>query len=262
MVKTKSSSRPVAVVTGSNGIIGSEISKELQVAGYTVVGIDSSTPHPEHPSPTNFLLQGSVLDREFLVSAVSWIEGDIGPIAALVNGAATKGDSLDDFYAEFEDYKLEVWSEILSTNLSGMFLVAQAVLPRMASRKRGAVVQISSVYGTTMGADQRIYDGSDYNGARISNPAAYQASKAGVHGLTLYLGTKYAAANIRVNTVSPGGVQSGQNTVFQERYSARVPLGRMASAKEIAYPIEFLLSERASYITCQNIFIDGGLSGW
>ena len=173
-----------------------------------------------------------------------------------------KNPYLDDFYAEFEDYKLEVWNDLINTNLSGMFMVAQAVLPRMAQRKRGAVVQISSVYGSTMGADQRIYAGSEYKGKRISNPAAYQASKAGVHGLTLFLGTKYASDNIRVNTVSPGGVQSGQNSVFQEQYSARVPMGRMASAGEIAGPIEFLLSERASYITCQNIFVDGGLSGW
>lgn len=258
----KSPEHTVAVVTGSNGIIGSEICRELRTAGYTVVGLDSSALQEEGKSETDFQLHGSVTDKGFLESSVEWIEEDIGPIAALVNGAATKTDSLDQFYADFENYKLDVWNELLFTNLTGMFLVAQAVVPRMAARRSGAVVQISSVYGATMGADQRIYVGSDYNGKRISNPVAYQASKAGVHGLTLFLGTKYGVDNVRVNTVSPGGVRSGQNFVFQEQYSARVPLGRMASAREIAAPIGFLLSDRASYITCQNIFVDGGLSGW
>jgi NAD(P)-dependent dehydrogenase (short-subunit alcohol dehydrogenase family) len=131
----------------------------------------------------------------------------------------------------------------------------------MAGRGYGSIVQTASIYGL-MAPDQRIYEGSEYLGRAINTPPVYTASKAGVIGLTKHLATYWGAQGVRVNTLTPGGVESGQNETFKQRYGARVPLGRMARADEMVGAILFLVSDAASYVTGQNIAVDGGLSAW
>ena len=97
---------------------------------------------------------------------------------------------------------------------------------------------------------------------QINTPAIYSASKAGVVGLTKYLSTYWAKDGIRVNTITPGGVESGQNDTFKQNYSNRIPLGRMAQPEEMIGALIYLASDAASYVTGQNIIIDGGLSAW
>jgi NAD(P)-dependent dehydrogenase (short-subunit alcohol dehydrogenase family) len=149
----------------------------------------------------------------------------------------------------------------MAVNLDGMFNVAQVFGAQMAERSYGSIVQTASIYGL-MGPDQRIYEGSEYLGRAINTPAVYTASKAGVIGLTKHLATYWAARGVRVNTLTPGGVESGQNDTFKQRYGARVPLGRMARADEMVGAMLFLVSDAASYVTGQNIAVDGGLSAW
>jgi NAD(P)-dependent dehydrogenase (short-subunit alcohol dehydrogenase family) len=117
------------------------------------------------------------------------------------------------------------------------------------------------VYGV-VAPDQRIYEGSQYLGRAINTPAVYSASKAAVIGLTRYLASYWGAQGIRVNTLTPGGVESGQNDVFSRKYSARVPLARMARADEMQSALLFLASDASSYMTGQNLVIDGGLTCW
>jgi NAD(P)-dependent dehydrogenase (short-subunit alcohol dehydrogenase family) len=142
-----------------------------------------------------------------------------------------------------------------------MFLVAQAIGTRMARRGQGSIIQTASIYGV-MAPDQRIYQGSQYNGRAINTPAVYSASKAGVIGLTRHLATYWSEHGVRVNTLTPGGVASGQNSEFDRRYSARVPLGRMAEADDMVGAAVFLASDASRYVTGQNIVVDGGLSAW
>jgi NAD(P)-dependent dehydrogenase (short-subunit alcohol dehydrogenase family) len=118
-----------------------------------------------------------------------------------------------------------------------------------------------SVYGL-VGPDQRIYEGSEYEGRAINTPAVYSTSKAAVWGLTKYLAAYWGDKNVRVNAVTPGGVFSGQNDEFVRRYSARVPLGRMAQLDEISGAVIYLASDASSYVTGQNIVVDGGLTSW
>lgn len=196
--------------------------------------------------------------KEMVVQAVS----SIGNIHILHNNAAGKSDDLDAFFAPFEEYSLKQWREIMAVNIDGMFLVAQAVGKHMAGHgKGGSIIQTSSIYGI-MAPDQRIYEGSSYMGRAINTPAVYSTSKAAVIGLTKYLAAYWADKEIRVNTLTPGGVESGQNETFKQRYSARVPLGRMAQGDEMVSALIYLASDASSYVTGQNIVVDGGLTAW
>ena len=185
-----------------------------------------------------------------------------GEINILHNNAAGKSDDLDAFFAPFEEYSLDQWRKIMSVNLDGMFLVAQAVGKQMvAQAKGGSIIQTASIYGV-IAPDSRIYEGSFYLNRQINTPAVYSASKAGVIGLSKYLATYWADKGIRVNTLTPGGIESGQNDEFKRRYSSRTPMNRMADAHEMVGALLYLASDASSYVTGQNIIIDGGLSAW
>ena len=255
----------IAVVTGGNGILGTAVCRQLLEAGAVVCSLDltTSTPDQSLTENTSFhTFDCDVSNEDEVVKVISEIEHVLGPISALHNNAATKTSELTKFFASVNDYDSQTWEEVMRTNLYGMFVVARTVGFRMAQRNSGSIVQTSSIYGAVMGPDQRIYAGSNYLGQEISTPISYTASKAGVHGITNHLATFWGTSGVRVNTVSPGGISSGQNGVFEDSYSRRVPLGRMADSSEVASAVVFLMSTRASYITGQNLFVDGGLSSW
>jgi NAD(P)-dependent dehydrogenase (short-subunit alcohol dehydrogenase family) len=189
------------------------------------------------------------------------VEAELGPVDVLHNNAATKGRDLDRFFDSVKDFDIAVWREIMAVNLDGAFLVAREIGERMAARGRGSIIQTASIYGE-LGPDQRIYEGSHYLGRPINTPPVYSASKAGIAGLTRYFAAYWGAQGVRVNTLTPGGVSSGQNETFDRHYSARVPLGRMAAADELVGALVFLASDASSYVNGQNIVVDGGLAAW
>ena len=125
----------------------------------------------------------------------------------------------------------------------------------------GSIIQMSSIYGL-LAPDQRIYEGSLYDGRQINSPGVYAASKAGIIGLTKYLSTYWAEKGIRVNAIAPGGAESGQNDEFIRRYSSRIPMGRMAQPHEIVGAVLYLASNASSYVTGQVLAVDGGLTAW
>ena len=99
-------------------------------------------------------------------------------------------------------------------------------------------------------------------GRRINTPLVYTTSKAAVLGLTKHLATLWAPQGIRVNAIVPGGVESGQNGTFKKKYSARIPMERMARPEEMVGALIYLASEASSYVTGQTLAVDGGLSAW
>ena len=260
----------VAVVTGGVGILGQHFCAGLAASGACVALIDIQD---EKVNEAANLLSKSygvkaigygcdVSDSVSVKRTVDKIIKDFGKIDILHNNAAGKSDDLDAFFAPFEEYSLEQWRKIMSVNLDGMFLVAQAVGKQMVAQGTGgSIIQTASIYGV-IAPDQRIYEGSLYLDRKINTPAVYSASKAGVIGLTKHLAAYWAEKNIRVNSLTPGGIESGQNEQFKRNYSARVPMGRMASANEIVGALLYLASDASSYVTGQNIIVDGGLACW
>ena len=271
---TRSSARfdlggKVAVITGGAGLLGRHFARGLAEHGAIVAIIDLDANAVALQAETLRSEIGSralgipcdITDPLAVKEAIAHVECEFGEIDILHNNAATKGRNLEAFFAADEDYALETWREIMSVNLDAMFVMAQEVGRRMIARKRGSIIQTASIYGI-MGPDPRIYEGSHFLGRAINTPAIYSASKAGVLGLTRHLATTWAVHNVRVNALTPGGVESGQNATFSEKYSSRVPLGRMARPDDMVGALVFLASDASNYVTGQNMVVDGGLSAW
>lgn len=259
-----------AIVTGGLGILGKRFCTGLAAHGaqVAVVDLDETKAAQFAKELSDLYSVGSigigcdVANPDEVTMMVHRTVEALGDINILHNNAATKTDNMDDFFAPFEEYSLDTWRNIMKVNLDGMFLVAQATGRQMIKQgKGGSIIQTASIYGV-LAPDQRIYEGSLYLGRQINTPAAYSASKAAVIGLTKYLSAYWATQGIRVNAITPGGVESGQNEAFLKRYAERIPMGRMAHEDEIVGALIYLASDAASYVTGQNIIVDGGLSAW
>ena len=259
-----------AVITGGAGILGKHFSEGLASCGSHVVVVDLNENEAEILASDLTRRYGQqcisivcdVSEPASVNSMVDEVVKQFGDIHVLHNNAASKSSNLEAFFSSFEEYTLDQWREVTKVNLDGMFLVVQAVGKKMVEQNRGgSIIQTASVYGV-LGPDPRVYENSFYLGRPINTPAVYSASKAAVIGLTKHLATYWADKNIRVNCLIPGGVESGQNDSFKEKYSNRVPLGRMAQAEEMVGALLYLASDASSYVTGQNIIIDGGLSAW
>lgn len=260
----------VAVVTGACGILGRRFAAALADHGAKVVALDLDG--TDAGALASELSEGygvdcvglacDIADSDAVERALEQAVERLGDIRILVNNAAWKGDDLGDFFAPLEEFDLETWRQVTSVNVEGQFVVAQKVGRLMlAHGKGGSIIQIASIYGVAA-PDNRIYEGSDYLGHKINTPPVYSATKAGVIGLTRHLAAHWAGSGIRANALSPGGVRSGQNQTFLDRYGARVPLGRMAEADEMTGALIYLASDASSYVTGQNIVVDGGLTAW
>ena len=275
IVNTKKSSElfslanKVVVVTGGAGLLGQVFCQALVDVGAHVAIVDLDLASAEtaakkinkSDAQKVVAFESDITSPESVTQMVANVVKQLGRIDVLVNNAASKGSSLDAFFESFEDYSLKTWREVMSVNIDGLFLVAQAVGKQMKKQGGGSIIQTSSIYGV-VAPDQRIYEGSEYNGRAINTPAVYSASKAAVNGLTSYLSTYWASSKIRVNSLTPGGIASGQNSEFNKKYSNRVPLGRMGEASELVGALIYLASDASSYVTGQNLIVDGGLSAW
>ena len=260
----------VAIVTGGSGILGAEFCNALCELGATVACLDIYETslqqvvqdlQAKHGKDKIAGFQCDVSDITSVDKTVNEVIKQFSKIDILLNNAATKTNDINDFFTPFSDFSIETWRKVMSVNLDGTFLMAQAVGRHMVERRQGTIAQTASIY-SLMAPDNRIYEGSYYLGREINTPAVYTASKAGVIGLTKHLATLWAAHGIRVNSLCPGGVSSGQNNAFNEKYSARVPMGRMAQKVDIVGPMMFLVSDASRYMTGQVLYADGGLSAW
>jgi NAD(P)-dependent dehydrogenase (short-subunit alcohol dehydrogenase family) len=257
----------IVVLTGATGLLGSRYCEALAELGATLVMADLAERDPviraqQLAAATGGRTLGVACDvgveadvRALFAAAV----GAFGRVDVVLNNAAATGEHLmraGDVFAKFEDYPIDVWERVLRTNLTGAFLVAREGGKCLLNAGGGSLINVSSLYGVR-GPDHRIYDGMPF-----SSFAPYSASKAGVHGLTLWLATYWGAAGIRVNTVVPGGVYNNHDPEFVRRYSNRTPMGRMAEPDDLVGTIVYLSSSASRYCTGQQFIVDGGVTAW
>jgi len=260
-----------AIVTGGAGILGRGYARTLKENGANVIILDidklliekANLYFQEDLNIKNIdIFLCNVSQETEIKKVLEKILKKYKAVDILINNAATKTDNLDNFFDAFENYKLSTWNDVMSGNLNSMFLMNKIIGKQMVDNKiKGSIVQVSSIYGL-VGPDQRIYEGSIYENRKINTPAVYSVSKAAVIGFSKYLATYWGKFGIRVNSITPGGVESGQNDEFKQKYSKRVPLNRMGKSDEMENIILYLSSDASSYVTGQNFIIDGGLSCW
>jgi NAD(P)-dependent dehydrogenase (short-subunit alcohol dehydrogenase family) len=259
-----------AVVTGAAGLLGRRFCAGLAEFGANVAVVDIERDQAvafarelaDRYKVRTVGLGCDITDANAVQAMTAQAVAALGDIHILHNNVGGKTPDLGKFFAPFEDFDLAEWRRVMAVNLDGVFLVDQAMGRQMVKQKQGgSIIHTASIYGV-VAPDQRIYEGSEYLGRSINTPAVYSASKAAIIGLTKYLATYWASAGIRVNCITPGGVESGQNETFKQKYSARIPLGRMAQGEEMVNALVWLASDSSSYVTGQNIVIDGGLTAW
>jgi NAD(P)-dependent dehydrogenase (short-subunit alcohol dehydrogenase family) len=252
------------VVTGGTGLLGSAYCKVLASQGANIVIADIN-----EAACANLALE---LEKLYQVRALGVAcnvnnESEVnalfseslaafGKVDSIVNNAAATGEHLmkvGSAFEDFENYPLDLWNEVIKTNLTGVFLVAREGGKAMLSNNEGgSLINVSSTYGI-VGPDHRIYEGMEFKSF-----APYSASKAGVHGLTRWLATYWGSVGIRVNTLVPGGVENGHDPEFVRRYIDRTPLRRMAKSEDYLGIIVYLASDMSKYATGQQFIVDGG----
>ncbi len=261
----------VVVVTGGLGQLGRQFSLALVDRGAKVAVFDMQVDDQciadrfpgRHGEENLLFLKVDVTQRHSIEAGLNQVKATWGVPHALINNAAL--DSPPNAPAEengsFETYPEDSWDDVMEVNVKGVFLCCQVIGGHMAEIGCGSVINICSIYGI-VSPDQRIYEYRCTDGPPFFKPVAYSASKSALLNLTRYLATYWADKNVRVNTLTFGGVFNNQDETFLKGYSARVPLGRMAREEEYNGAIIFLVSDASSYMTGSNLVIDGGWTAW
>jgi NAD(P)-dependent dehydrogenase (short-subunit alcohol dehydrogenase family) len=263
----------VAVVTGGAGLLGTEFCRTLAEAGAAVAVVDLNASAAQaivamltKSGYAALAVPTDITQPDSVNALVERVLSRFGRLDVLVNSAALDPKFDADAMKKgitpgaFEDYPLDQWNAALGVNLTGMFLVTQACVgPMIEQGKKGSIINICSTYGLN-GPDQRIYV---KGGERVAfKPVYYTVTKAGVMGFTKYLAAYYAETEIRVNALTPGGVFNNHEDYFVKNYSAKTILGRMAKKDEMNGALLFLASDASSYMTGNNVVVDGGWTAW
>ena len=235
----------IIVITGGNGLLGSAIIKRLKIEAAFVINLDIN--HKTNESLSNIACD--ITSEESINNALNLIMQKYSKIDGLVNNAYPR---TKDWGNKFEEIKLNSWKQNIDWQLNSYFYISQQVAIQMTKQKYGSIINIASIYGV-IGPDFTVYDGTN-----MTMPAAYAAIKGGLINLTRYMASYFGPHNVRVNTVSPGGIFDKQNSTFVSNYEKKVPLRRMGAPEDIAPSVSFLLSDESKYITGQNLIIDGG----
>jgi NAD(P)-dependent dehydrogenase (short-subunit alcohol dehydrogenase family) len=263
--------KKVVIITGAGGFLGSHFCKFLISFGASVVAIDINKKSLDKLKKlinnSNLdvnklhLMKCNILSETEIVKIKKKIIKKFKKVDVLINNATYRAKKLENFYKSFEKFNLIDWEEISRVNINGAFLMTKHIAKEMIKKKSGSIIQIGSIY-SQLAPNFEIYKNSFFKGKKISSPAVYSVNKFGLIGLTKYLCSYLGKYNIRVNCISPGGIDQNHSTQFKKNYSSNVPLNRMGKIDDLKGIIILLSSSESSFITGQNILIDGGLSCW
>lgn len=257
----------VAVVTGALGFLGPVWCKALLDAGSKVVGIDLpkikvsqvfSNLQREYGQKLH-LIRADITNRRSVEKALRISIKKYGVPTILVNNAGIDQPPTavkKSYY--LEEIPFEVGREIFDVNVLGAFLMMQVFGAEMVKIRQGSIINIGSQYASVV-PDPHFYDHIKSDPPFLK-PPMYGPSKAALIQLTRYMAVLWGKYNVRVNTLSPGGVYNNQDSRFVKKFTARVPLLRMAYSYDLIGPLVFLASDASSYITGENIKVDGGFT--
>ena len=256
----------IAYITGAAGLLGRKHAEAIIEYGGIVIIADYDR---SAAWKTASELGSNAIPVHVDVNCKKMIEDsilDFPKIDILINNAAkdpkvksTGGLSIE---TRFETMTEEFWSDGIGTILNGTFLCSQIISRRMIENGGGVILNIASDLAV-VAPDQRIYhqEGVDESKQNVK-PITYSVAKWGIIGMTKYLATYFAEKNIRVNSLSPGGVFVDQPSSFVDKVTNLIPMGRMGNINDYKGAIVFLCSDASSYMTGANIIIDGGRSVW
>ncbi len=249
-----------ALVTGGAGHIGEAACQALAELGATVAVLDRDPAACERRARRlgrrAWALPCDLSDEDSTRGAAREAIKRMKGLDILIHSAAFVGDTkLPGWAVPFEEQGMAAWEMAQRVNVGAAFALAQESKKALSASGRGSVILFASTYGV-VGPDFRIYEGTP-----IHHPLGYSASKGAIVQLTRALATALAP-RVRVNALSPGGVERGQPEKFVRRYESRTPLGRMASEEDYKGAIAYLASDLSSYVTGQNLVVDGGWTAW
>lgn len=238
----------IALVTGGSQGIGratalvlAECGADVAVAARTVEKCEAVAAEIRALGRRSVAVRCDLASADDITAAVKRVNDELGAISILVNNAAITRDGL------MLRMKRADWESVIQTNLTGVFLITQQVLPMMTRARRGRIVNITSVVAQSGNAGQ----------------VNYISAKAGIIGFTKAVAREYASRNITVNAVSPGFIETAMTDVLPEEAKVgvleQIPLKRMGADKDVAYAVAFLASNEAGYITGQVVNVNGGM---
>ncbi len=243
----------VALVTGGAGIYGIHITRALAEVGASVViasrDLDQCRNVADEMTGEGLSVTAMKLDlgsSDSISELCANIVSEFGKIDILFNNAVARAGGDPTSVTE------EQWETAMKINSTGFFMSSKIFGEQMIKQRSGVMVNISSIYGV-VGPNFNIYEGTE-----MTSPANYAFAKGGMINFTRYAASFYGRFGIRVNCISPGGFQTDQPKAFIDNYSKQTPLGRMATDDDIKGAAVFLASDASSYITGQNIMVDGG----
>ena len=252
-------------ITGSGGVLGSTYVRRMLAQGARVIASDLpghradalKDAHGDNPDFRFYDLD--VGDEAQVTEIFQRILKDGWEPNVVLNNAAITGELLmgaGQPFPDFADLKVSDWEKTLRTNLTGPFMIARQMDRDIVGKWPCTLINVASMYALN-GAHHRIYEGMPFK-----NFSAYGVTKAGIHGLTVWLAGYWAPRGATVNTIAPGAVFNNHSEEFQRRVGELIMLERMAKPDEIADAMLFLASAQAGYMTGQMVNVDGGFSGW
>lgn len=256
-------SERVVILVGASGLLGSKYAEGFCQAGAIVVLCDINYSKCKELKDSLqdkydnkiITIRTDITDKKSVENMIKLVIKKFSKIDVLVNNAVFP-EGKKERSIQFEEFQMILLNKIFSVNVSGMVLCCQKVGQIMKKQKHGVIINVSSIYGL-VAADQKIYGDSGLN-----STVAYAITKSAILNLTRYLASYWNNTGIRVNSISLGGVESGQDLKFIKNYSHKTMLGRMARTDEYVGSILFLASDASSYMTGSNLVVDGGWTAW
>ncbi len=262
----------VAVITGGGGLLGRQHARALAADGCRIVLLDinrSALSESEESLQSDYESEVLTIVTDITSEASVTAARDaalerFGHVDILINNAARnpKVEEGSMAWSRLENFSVDHFREDLEVGITGAFLCSRFFGTTMAQRGSGVIVNIASDLAV-IAPDQRLYRVAGLaEEQQPVKPVSYSVVKTALVGLTRYLATYWAGSGVRVNAISPGGVFNDQPADFVKRLSRLIPMGRMARVDEYRKAIVFLCSDASSYMTGQNLIIDGGRSCW